>query len=32
LLNVIQDELRQTSLPAEILELEITENVALDGT
>ena len=30
LLQVIQDALRQTGLPADILELEITENVALD--
>jgi EAL domain-containing protein (putative c-di-GMP-specific phosphodiesterase class I) len=30
LLQVIQDALRQTGLPAEILQLEITENVALD--
>jgi len=30
LLQVIQDALQQTGLPAEILELEITENVALD--
>jgi len=30
LLHVIQDALRQTGLPAEVLQLEITENVALD--
>ncbi len=30
LLHDIDDALRDTGLPAEVLELEITENVALD--
>jgi len=30
LLDVIQDALREAGLPADVLELEITENIALD--